>query len=232
MFTGLIETMTSLVTCSVVGKDCMQLELQRPPSWLDLQIGDSIAVNGMCLTLEAVTQENMRFSLAYETLKVLLGRDFHDFHEEWQSEHGRKIATWLSRPIHVERAMRMDSRWGGHILTGRVDTMSMIHRSFAFEQSWILEIELPEQLKPYVWVKGNIAVEGVSLTVNEVHDHFFQVCLIPETQKRTHLKHLQPGDEVSLEADFWAKAVAHVLSQHPMWHDLNLRLEALERRRL
>jgi riboflavin synthase len=230
MFTGLIEETVSLIAYRILGKDRLQLELQRPIAWRDLNGGDSIAVNGMCLTLEDSPAERMNFSLAYESLKVLLGRDFQDLRHEWESEGGRRIQVWLSRPLHVERAMSMNARWNGHMVTGHVDTMSFVQRSFPREESWILEVTLPAELKPYVWKKGSIAVDGVSLTVNELTPHSFQVCLIPETQNRTHLASLRVGDWVSLEGDAWAKAIGQMLQAHPFWQELKARLEVLERR--
>ena len=170
---------------------------EKPRSFDDIRVGDSIAVNGVCLTVENWTEEMIQFSLGHETLKVL----------QWAPEQ------WMSKPQNMERSLRLSDRIHGHLVSGHVEGLGMILSSRSEGDNWMISVEVPENLLPFVWKKSSMTFHGVSLTVNEIKNQEVHVCLIPETQKRTNLKNLEEGQFVYLEPDYLAKAFYHFSKQ-------------------
>lgn len=198
MFTGIIET-TSQVISFESYPDLVRIQIKRPESFTDVKPGDSIAVNGVCLTVEALTAETLQFALAFETLKVLnLKPNGQNF--EWQNSL-----------LNLERSLKFDGRVDGHFVTGHVDGRIQLIKLDIIGESWVLKFELPKELKPYVWRKGSCALNGVSLTINDVDSDWFSVCLIPETIKRTNFLEIKIGDKVNFEIDLIARAIVHNL---------------------
>ncbi len=190
MFSGLIEACTTIQKTQEFS-DLVRIWIARPVSFDDLKIGDSIAVNGVCLTVEAFDQETIQFALGFETLKVL------------------KIdpKNLLNRKVNLERSLRYGDRMHGHLVSGHVEGLGEIS-----EKSWqgdclVLKFKVPKDLRPGFWKKGTAAIHGVSLTVNETYENEIEVCLIPETLKKTNLADLQVGGFVNLETDYLAKAL-------------------------
>jgi riboflavin synthase len=165
--------------------------MEKPSGWDDLKNGDSVAVNGICLTVERFNSDHMSFALAPETLKVT----------GWSPEKGETV--------NVERSLKMGDRIHGHIVNGHIDDVGSLQRLEDAQDSRMMTILMSEKFRPFVWRKGSVAVNGVSLTVNEVEGLAFQVCLIPETLKRTNLGRLKVGEKVNLEADAMARAWYH-----------------------
>jgi riboflavin synthase len=159
----------------------------------DSSVGDSVAVNGVCLTAVEVTGEALYFDLARETLdRSTLG--------------GLRAGD----PVNLERPLTLATRLGGHLVQGHVDGVApvrSVHRNGAGAS---IRIALPPPLRPYVVEKGSIAVDGVSLTVTVVDDEGFEVALIPHTLAATTLGERGPGDGVNLEADVVAKYVENL----------------------
>lgn len=166
--------------------------MARPEAFDDLKPGDSIAINGVCLTLESHDDQNLTFALAPETLKV---------------------TGWQPKPqdvVNLERSLKFGDRVHGHIVAGHVDAIGkVIGIQKDTDETYALTIDAPKDFLPFVWRKGSVAVHGVSLTINDVIGNKFKVGLIPETLKRTNLKNLKIGDTVHLEADAMARALYH-----------------------
>jgi riboflavin synthase len=191
MFAGIIEAQSTILK-SQEQSAAVRVWFSRPSFFNDLKIGDSIACNGICLTIEGLTEESIQFALAFETLR-LLNLDLKRISE---------IKTW-----NLERSLRFGDRIHGHLVSGHVEDQAEVVKSEAMGDSWLLAVKLPESLSPWVWKKGCIAIHGVSLTVNEFVDRIVEVCLIPETQQRTNLAQLQKGEWVNIETDYLAKAL-------------------------
>lgn len=189
MFSGIVETTSKLLKVEE-GQQVYRIFLQKPAEFDDLKIGDSVAVNGVCLTVEMFDSEKMQFSLGHETLRVL----------QWKKE------DWQNRPVNVERSLKLSDRIHGHLVTGHVETLGQVQRSEKIGENWFLNVKVPRTLLPYIWKKGSVTLHGVSLTVNELQEDVLEVCLIPETQKRTNLILFKTGDSIHLEADYMAKA--------------------------
>jgi riboflavin synthase len=193
MFTGLVEETGRLLALerSATGA---RLTVLAPLVCTDAQLGDSIAVNGCCLTVTAREGETLAFDLLEETLaRTNLG----------DLEAGA--------PVNLERALAAHSRLGGHFVQGHVD---MTARVLAFEQvksDYRLEIELPTEFGGYVVFKGSIAIDGISLTVAELGPDRFTVWIIPHTLAKTNLQTKKAGDRVNLEFDLLAKYVGRLL---------------------
>lgn len=197
MFSGIVEACAS-VSRVEPGDGVLRIFLSRPTDFNDLKAGDSVAVNGVCLTIEEPLGELMRFALAAETLQLT----------RWKAE------TLKGRSLNVERSLRWNDRIHGHLVTGHVDGVGSVKAIQAEgSESRRLWIKLEPQLMPYLWSKGSVALNGVSLTVNRVEQDAFEVCLIPETLKRTNLESLAVGDEVLIEVDNMARGLVNWLKQ-------------------
>lgn len=196
MFSGIIEA-TAPILKSNPRDQALELHVSRPEQFNDITLGDSIAVNGICLTLEAANSQFMTFTLGFETLKVL----------------GSDIDYWFRYPVNLERSLAFGARVHGHFVTGHLEKMLKVTKSYALGDNWILAVELTPELKEFCWKKGSVSINGVSLTINALEDLELEVCLIPETQKRTNLSHYKLGDKIGFEPDSFAKAISHVLSQ-------------------
>lgn len=190
MFSGIVEAVSEIRSSQPLN-NAFRIQITKPEFFQDLHLGDSIAVDGVCLTVEAFDAQTMTFSLAAETIKVL----------EWNPEH------WIGKRINLERSLRLGDRIHGHMVTGHVDSLAFVVRAEAEGESFFLDIIIQDSVRPFVWKKGSITINGVSLTVNEVADDVVSVCLIPETLRRTNLGSLQPGQFVNIEPDYLARAV-------------------------
>lgn len=189
MFSGIVETTTTLLQIEE-GQQSYRIFLKKPVQFDDLKIGDSVAVNGVCLTVENFDDQHMQFSLGLETLKVL----------QWKSQ------DWKNRSLNVERSLKLSDRIHGHLVTGHVEELGTVLRSEKMGDNWFLDVQVSGNILPYLWKKGSITLHGVSLTINELIDGQIQVCLIPETQNRTNLVELKAGDVIHIEPDYMAKA--------------------------
>ncbi|MBX3040443.1 MAG: riboflavin synthase [Bdellovibrionaceae bacterium] len=194
MFSGIVEAVVPALR-GEAKSGLYRLVLRRPAEFTDIKGGDSIAVDGACLTVEEFDHESMTFALAAETLKVL----------RWNPDQ------LLSRTFNLERSLRFGDRLHGHLVSGHVDALGEVLRAEQDGESLFLDVKVPASLRSYVWKKGSLAIHGVSLTINELKDDVVSVCLIPETQKRTNLSKLKVGDSVHLESDMIARAVVRAL---------------------
>lgn len=194
MFTGLVETMGQVVELAGMGAG-RRLVLREPAIAPELTHGESVCVNGACLTVVAHDAETFAFDVSPETLtRTNLG--------------GLDIGS----RVNLERSMRMNDRLGGHIVTGHVDGLGRIDRR-AHEGEWVtMWFRCPTDLAAQLVTKGSVAVDGISLTVVDVEADGFSVALIPETLAVTTLGFANDGAPVNLETDLLAKYVWKYLS--------------------
>ncbi|HEU0209150.1 MAG TPA: riboflavin synthase [Candidatus Udaeobacter sp.] len=189
MFTGLIEEVGRVVATDASDRRT-RCQIVAPRMARQGKIGESIALNGCCLTLASRRSDRMSFDLLQETL----------------ARTNLKNLRQDSR-VNLERALRADSRLGGHFVQGHVDCVSHIIGLDRKSADFRLEIELPAELAHYVVSKGSIAVNGISLTVAEVLPRSFVAWIIPYTKRHTNLDRAKTGDRVNLEFDLLAKYV-------------------------
>ena len=194
MFTGIVEELGVLRSVRR-GSDSARLVIGAEKILEDVRVGDSIAVNGVCLTAVSFTGREFAADVMAETLaKTNLG---------------------LLKPgdlVNLERALRLGDRLGGHLVTGHIDGVGRIKRRREQDIAVLLEIEAPPEVMRYVVKKGSVAVDGVSLTVADVGRQGFLVSLIPHTAGQTTLGAKRPGETVNLEADIIGKYVERLLS--------------------
>ena len=196
MFTGLIEEVGT-VSSIREREHRKQLQIVAPRTARKLRVGDSVAVNGCCLTLSGHRGDQLTFDLLEETF----------------DRTNLKALRHESR-VNLERALRADGRFGGHFVQGHVDCTSRI---ITFEQrrdDHRLEVQLPAEFARYVARKGSIAIDGISLTVAEVSPQSFAVWIIPHTKCHTNLDRADVGGLVNLEFDILAKYVERMFSHH------------------
>lgn len=194
MFTGIVEELGTVEAIEDQG-DAIRLTIRATTVLEDAGLGDSIAVNGCCLTVAERTDDTWTADVMQETLD--------------------KTSLYGVAPgdrVNLERAVTADKRLGGHIVQGHVDGVGQVVRRSPSEHWEVVEVSLPDGLGRYLVDKGSITVDGVSLTVVEAGAESFTVSLIPETLARTTLGHRAPGDWVNLEADILAKHVEKLLA--------------------
>ena len=195
MFTGLVQELGTVAALEQQA-DALRLSIRAPQTVSDASLGDSIAINGVCLTIAELDGDIFCADVMRESLdRTGLG----------QLEEGARV--------NVEAALLPTTRLGGHIMQGHVDgTARLVSREHS--ENWdVLRFSLPRELAQYVVEKGSIAVNGTSLTVSAVGDDWFEVSLIPTTLRETTHGESQPGDIVNLEVDVLAKYVEKML--HP-----------------
>jgi len=189
VFTGLVETV-GLVTRidSVAGG--AQLEIYAPDFGRDMALGDSVAVNGACLTIIKFERGGFLVDVSSQTLDTTaLGR----------LRRGAKV--------NLERAMRLSDRLGGHLVQGHVDGVGEFVQRQVAGNSTIYQISVPDDIADYLVEKGSIAVDGISLTIAKVRENLIAIAVIPHTETSTTLAELTPGSPVNLEVDIIAKYV-------------------------
>jgi riboflavin synthase len=194
MFTGIVEELGTVEAVEDQG-DALRLTIRAGTVLEDAALGDSISVNGCCLTVAARTEDTWTADVMQETL-----------------DKTSLAGVAPGDRVNLERAVTADKRLGGHIVQGHVDGVGTVRGRTPSEHWEVVEISMPAELSRYLVDKGSITVDGVSLTVVEAGDDTFTVSLIPETLARTTLGFRQPGDRVNLEADVLAKHVEKLLS--------------------
>ena len=191
MFTGIVEEVGSVVRISENG-----MTIQAATVLEDLKIGDSVAVNGACLTAVSRSDTGFEVDLSPETMRRTALGD---------------LAS--GSPVNLERALRASDRLGGHIVQGHVDGAGRIMSTREEGDSIVFRVRAPKRLMPYVVEKGFIAVDGISLTVVKRGASSFTLAIIPYTLHNTNLKALSNGVRVNLEADILAKYVENLLDR-------------------
>jgi riboflavin synthase len=194
MFTGIVEATGKLDALKETDQGGFRLEIEAPFSG-ELLPGASLAVNGCCLTVTEIDQSRLQFDVLGETL--------------------RRTNLGDVRPgglVNLERPMSANGRFDGHLVQGHIDTTAAVLALEEKRSDHRIEIELPSSFQQYVVFKGSIAVDGISLTVAELHPASFVLWIIPHTWEVTNLHRLAPGARVNLEFDLIAKYVERMLS--------------------
>ncbi len=199
MFTGLIREIAAVK--SFAGSKLTLKAKYRP------KIGDSIAINGACLTVTEVLPDGFSVELSPESRKILAIENYKD-------------------RVHIEPAMAMGDRFEGHIVQGHVDTVGEIEKITNTGNSYDVFVRVDRKFIPYIVPKGSITVDGVSLTVNEVFDDSFRLTIIPHTMKETLFSTYKKGSRVNIETDMFARYIEHILNaknnlKTPSWNDID-----------
>jgi riboflavin synthase len=197
MFTGIVEELGTVAAVEDQG-DAIRLTVKAGLVLEDAGLGDSISVNGCCLTMAERTEDTWTADVMQETLDRTSLRGV---------QPGDRV--------NLERAVTAATRLGGHIVQGHVDGVGHVVRRTPSEHWEVVEVAMPGELAKYLVDKGSITVDGVSLTVVEASDDRFTISLIPETLSRTTLGLRQPGDRVNLEVDVIAKHVEKLVRAYP-----------------
>lgn len=204
MFTGIITAIGQIKSIQAKG-DGMHLVVEVPAGYLDdVALGDSIAIQGACMTATEFTGNTFALDISRESLNKTVGLD-------------------KAGPVNLEKALRLNDRLGGHLVSGHVDGVGKVtHFANVADDtygSWLLQIETPKALASFIAYKGSIVVNGVSLTVNKTQDSkdacLVDINIIPHTLESTTLGKLKQGDVVNLEIDLIARYVARMLETHP-----------------
>ncbi len=197
MFTGIIEELGTVERVTR-GRVSAVLAIQAEAILSDLKIGDSVAVNGVCLTATSLTGHGFTADVMHETL-----------------DRSSLAGLGPGSPVNLERAMAADGRFGGHIVAGHVDGVGTIAAIEQDDNAIWFTITAPEQVLRYVVEKGSIAIDGISLTVARVEPDRFAVSVIPHTAAVTLLGRRRVGDRVNLESDIIGKYVERLLRPAP-----------------
>ncbi len=188
MFTGIIEAVGKIET--ILGSDNdLHVTIHTDQLGLDdVDVGDSIAVNGVCLTVTSLDGQRFTTDISKETLRVTTGLNYPGL-------------------VNLEKALRANDRLGGHLVSGHVDGIGVVKTFEPVNDCWLLEIEAPHAISKYIARKGSICVNGVSLTTNTIEKDLFSINLIPHTVEKTTLGLLKTGSQVNLEIDLIARYV-------------------------
>lgn len=194
MFTGLVADKGKILAITN-GAESAVLEIQSELC-AELKIGDSISVNGVCLTAIELGANTFKADVMVQTLKVT-----------------SLSALAVGEPVNLELATRADSRLGGHIVQGHVDGVAIVKENSKGEKWNRFIIEVPQSLTKYIVNQGSICVDGVSLTVGEINENFVTLWLIPETLAKTNLAQKSAGAKVNIEVDVIAKYVERLMKR-------------------
>lgn len=193
MFTGIIEELGRIASIDI--RDAgLRLNVEAAITTTDISIGDSISVNGVCLTAVDVAPGSFAADVSPETLeRTTLG------------------SLQPGSPVNLERAMLPTTRFGGHIVQGHVDGRGLFRRAVPDGEFWTFNVEFPREMARYFVEKGSVTIEGISLTIAKLHENSFDIALIPKTWEVTNLSSLKPGDHVNLEVDVVAKYIERMM---------------------
>ena len=197
MFTGIIEQV-GVVASLIRGQQSAKLMIAAPKIFEDLKAGDSVAVDGCCLTVTHERRGFAEFDVSAESLKrTTLGE------------------LRIGSKVNLERALQLSSRLGGHLVTGHIDGVGEIRSKVARAEGVEFQLSVPSDLLRYLVVKGSLALDGISLTVADFRDGLVVLSLVPQTLKATNLGQRNAGDRVNLEVDLLSKYIEQHLRGEP-----------------
>ena len=196
LFTGIIEEI-GVLKKKERGNNKFQLVIEANKVTADLTKGESIAVNGVCLTVVEYTDQYFRADVMPETLK---------------NTNLDKLVRGVR--VNLELPLQPHDFMGGHIVSGHIDGIGTIERIEEDNNAKLVEIQFPGHLEKYIVDKGSIAINGISLTIVKVENNIFQVSLIPETWRETNLKYIDSGDKINLETDIIGKYIVKMIGKY------------------
>ncbi|MEW6380937.1 MAG: riboflavin synthase [bacterium] len=198
MFTGIVEEVGTVASVHRTG-EIIKVRVRTSQVDSTDRIGDSICINGVCLTVVSLTDQSLEFDLSLETARTTtLG------------------SLRVSDRVNMERALRLSDRLGGHLLSGHIDGVGYIRKLSKNGWHYLLGVAPPKSASCYLVDKGSIGLDGISLTVASLEDGLVWVSVIPHTAEVTTLKEKKTGDAVNVEADLLAKYVHRLLTAHPL----------------
>ena len=195
MFTGIIEAEGHVKKIELREGDWKITFHTGKLDMSDVQIGDSIAANGICLTVIEFNDHSYVADMSGETLKVTTAGSWKE-----------------GTPVNLEKALRLQDRLGGHLVSGHVDGVGVVKSIAQDARSWRYKIEAPMAICKYIAEKGSICINGISLTVNEVEACVFGINIVPHTIQETTIKHFKAGTQVNLEVDLLARYLERMMS--------------------
>ncbi len=194
MFTGIIQEVGKIAGIKRAGSG-LQISIHAPQCWVELNVDDSVAINGVCQTVVAKGDRSFTVEAVEETLsKTTLGQ------------------LRESSSVNLELAMKLDDRLGGHLVLGHVDGVGSVLSVERRERSWLIGVRVPEEFLRYVIPVGSIAIDGVSLTVARLHGQVVTVSIIPHTYDNTTFNLLREGMNVNLEFDLIGKYIERLMN--------------------
>ena len=197
MFTGIVEEAGEVERIRA-GQRSTELTVRTRKIGRSLRVGNSVAVNGACLTVVAARLGVLKFDVLNETLR-----------------RTNLEAAQRGSLVNLERPLRADARLDGHFVLGHVDARGKVRRVEREGKDYVLDVEAPRSVMRYIVEKGSVAVDGISLTVADVSRNWFRIWIIPHTREVTNLRQCRAGDHVNLEADILGKYVEQLLARRP-----------------
>ena len=192
MFTGIVQKgKIHAISASEAG---WELVINMPNYAAIVQLGDSVAIDGACLTVTKVVEDNMYFFVSTESIAKTIIRNYN-----------------VGDIVNTELPMQPNGYLGGHYVLGHVDATAKVNKIDITPTAWFLTIQVPEQFVKYIVYKGSIAINGVSLTINEVRDELIDLCIIPTTLDKTNINQLAVDSIVNIEFDILAKYTEQLL---------------------
>lgn len=212
MFTGIIEAVGKVKRIEAVGGDSRLIVDVQSLDMSDVKLGDSIAVNGVCLTAVKFDAHSFEADVSNETVSLTTLKNLK-----------------AGSPVNLEKALLPTTRLGGHLVSGHVDGLGKVVNISNDGRSTRYTVQVPAELKRYIAVKGSICIDGTSLTVNAVNDDRFDINIVPHTQERTIIKSYKSGTEVNLEVDLVARYLESLLLHTSGENREGLNLELLSK---
>ncbi len=192
MFTGIVQK--GKIHAISPAEDGWELAISMPSFASIVQLGDSVAIDGACLTVTKVVDDNMYFFVSTESIAKTIIRNYK-----------------VGDAVNTELPMQPNCYLGGHYVLGHVDATAKVNKIDITPTAWFLTIQVPEQFVKYIVYKGSIAINGVSLTINEVSDQLIDLCIIPTTLDKTNINQLAVDSIVNIEFDILAKYTEQLL---------------------
>jgi riboflavin synthase len=209
MFTGLIEEVGRIIRIDHLGAGA-KLHVASTLPLAEICLGDSIAVNGVCLTVVAMSRGQLSFDVSPESMSRTIFKNLRS-----------------GVPVNLERALRLGDRLGGHLVSGHVDCIALVTDRREVSGNLVFSFRVPERYCCYLIEKGSIAIDGISLTINTVFEDGFAINVIPHTAGLTTLRNRGVGDEVNIETDLIGKYVERLLGAQKPVENQGVSLELL-----
>ena len=192
MFSGIVENLGTIRNI-IKNDNGFKIEVEFKPITHEVVLGDSIAINGVCLTIENINNSNFVFSLSPETLDVTC-----------------LDTLSINDKVNIEYPLTLNKFISGHITSGHIDSFGIITDIAKTNESWNFHITINNSIKKFIIKKGSIAIDGVSLTINDIKDNILDLMIIPHTYKNTIMQHYKIGDKVNIETDYIIKHLEHL----------------------